>query len=372
MSRLQRNNFKVKLFMRAIALTNWLATLPNKLLPPPFRLIQIGSAYWHSRALYAAAKFAVAEALGDDEKCSDELAHELALNEDHLYRLLRMLASLGIFEECAHRRFRNNRLSERLRHDHPQSVRAMVLMHNSPEISRAWFDSLEPAIRTGEVPFILSHGEELFFYMNSHPDFDVLFTNAMEAVDGLIGSDYLDDFDWGRFERLIDVGGGNGSKSAAILQKHPYLNAVVFDRPPVVADATNYWRDNLPASVLRRLNFSGGDMFEAIPQARSKNDLYLFAAIFHGLGKQEAQRLLGNLRVACGTHRPTIVIADMLAQEQGIDPSIASFDMQMLINTRGRERTLAEWRELLITNGFTLQEIVDVRTFAKLFVIRVS
>jgi hypothetical protein len=371
MSRLQRNVFKVKLFQRAVGFANWLAELPNKLLPPPFRLIQMGSAYWQSRALYVAAKSAVADSLGDAEKSSDELATELALNEDHLYRLLRMLASLGVFEEQAQRRFRNNRLSAYLRQDHPQSVRAMVLMHNSPEISRPWFDSLEPAIRTGEIPFALSHGEEFFSYMDSHPDFDALFTKAMEAVDGLIGTDYLSDFDWGRFERLIDIGGANGSKSIAILQKQPQLSALVFDRPPVVAGAAHYWRGKLPSSVLGRLEFSGGDMLEAIPAARSDNDLYLFAAIFHGLGREEAQQVLGNLRIACGNHRPTVVIADMLAQSQHIDPNIASFDMQMLINTRGRERTLAEWRELLASSGFALREIVDVRTFAKLLVVQI-
>jgi hypothetical protein len=82
--------------------------------------------------------------------------------------------------------------------------------------------------------------------------------------------------------------------------------------------------------------------------------------------------VLDNLRVACGNHHPTIVIADMLAQTQGIDPNIASFDMQMLVNTRGRERTLDEWQKLLASSGFFLQEIVDIRTFAKLLVVQID
>jgi hypothetical protein len=369
MPRLQRNSFKVKLFLNAVGFANWLAALPNKLLPPPFRLIQMGSAYWQSRALYVATKFGVADVLGDGVKSSEELAGELALNEDHLYRLLRMLASLGVFDEDTQRRFRNNRLSTHLRHDHPQSVRAMVLMHNSPEMSIPWFDSLESAIRSGEIPFVLSHGEELFSYMDSHPDFDTLFTEAMEAVDSLIGTDYLGDFDWGRFQRVIDIGGANGSKTIAILREQPQLSALVFDRSPVVAGAVDYWSDKLPSSVLKRLEFCGGDMLKAIPQARSDRDLYLFVAIFHGLGQEEAQQVLNNLRVACGDYLPTIVIADMVAQAQDIDPNIANFDLQMLINTRGRERTLTEWRELLASSGFAVREIVNVRTFAKLLVI---
>jgi hypothetical protein len=369
---LQRNNFKVKLFQMAAGLANRLALLPNRLVPPPFRLIQMGSAYWQSRALYVAADLDIADTLGDGKKSTGEISKSLALHEDHLYRLLRMLASLGVFEECAERCFRNNMLSDCLRKDHPQSVRAMILMHNSPEMSGAWFESLEPAIRSGEVPFVLSHGEELFTYMDNHPAFDALFTEAMEAVDGLTGTDYLYDLDWGSFDRLIDMGGSNGKKSIAILQRNPRLRALIFDRHQVIAGAREYWRDKLAAPLLERLQFSAGDMFESVPSAVSDNDLYLFMAVFHGMSDADAGRVLANLRTAFGDHRPTIVVADTVAQAQHIDPTIASFDMQMLIGTRGRERTLAEWQTLFERNGFTIREIVDVRTFAKLLVVQDS
>ncbi len=372
MSTLQRHPFQVKLFQRAVAFVNRLARLPNRLLPPPFRLIQIGSAFWQSRALHTAAALGIADCLADTEKSCAEIAADLNLHEDSLHRLLRMLASLGIFEETAPRRFRNNRLSACLREDHPQSVRAMILMHNSPEMSRPWYESLTSAIRSGEIPFTLTHGEELFAYMNSHPSLDRLFTRAMEAVESLTGTDYLHDFDWGRFERLVDVGGSNGGKSIAILQRHPRLQALVFDRPAVASVAADHWRDQLEPALLERLEFVGGDMLEAIPPARSDRDLYLFVAVFHGMGDGEAARVLANLKRAWGRHRPTLVIADMVAQAQGIDPTVAGFDMQMLVNTRGRERTLDEWRTLLAHAGFSVEEVVQVRTFASLLVARLG
>jgi len=372
MPKLQRNDFKVKLFQKATGLANHLAALPNRLLPAPFRLIQMGSAFWQSRALATAAELGVADTLGDAEMSSAELAAELHLHEDHLYRLLRMLASSGVFEERMERRFLNNRLSACLRRDHPRSVRAIILMHNAPEMSRPWFESFTPAVRSGEVPFVLTHGQELFPYMDNHPQLDALFTEAMEAVEGLTGSDYLRDFDWSRFDRLIDVGGSNGRKSIAILQQTPQLRALVFDRPPVVADATNYWRDKVSPSLLERIEFRGGDIFEAIPPARSDNDLYLFVAVFHGMGDEEVKRVLGNLKFACGDHRPTLVIADAVARVHKIDPTIASLDLQMLVNTRGRERTLSEWRQLLAATGFDIQEVVDVRAFARFLVARLA
>lgn len=371
MKRLQRHGLKVKLFRQAMRFGNWLARLPDKLVPAPFRIMQLGSAFWHSRALYVAAELGVADVMGDEQKSSQEIANELNLHADYLYRLLRMLASIGVFEESTEKSFRNNRLSNCLRKDHPQSVRDMVLLHNSPEMSRPWFESLEFALRSGEIPFVHSHGDELFDYMDRHPEFDELFTGAMESVEALTGVDYLDDFDWSRFDRLIDVGGSNGAKTKAILERYPNLEAIVFDRPKVIEKAVDYWRGK-DHEALARMSFRGGDMLDSVPDARSSGDIYLFIAIFHAMSDSQAEQVLGNVQTACGSHRPTIAIIDTVAEERNIDPSIASFDMQMLMGTRGRERTEREWRNMLAGSGFRLQEIVDLQTFAKLLVVDIG
>lgn len=372
MDTLQRHGFKVSLYQRALRFANALASLPNKLVPPPFRLIQIGSAYWQSRALYVAADIGLADVIGDNEVKSDDIARQLGLHADYLYRLLRMLASIGVFEECGERCFRNNKMSHCLRGDHAQSVRAMVLMHNSPEMSRPWFEKLGAAMHSGEVPFVQSHGESLFEYLDHHPKFDNLFKDAMESVEDITGSDYLDDFAWDHFDRVIDVGGSNGSKTFAILKRYPHLQAVVYDRPQVIQNAVEDWRSKVDADLLSRVTFVGGDMLVTIPAARSARDIYLFVAIFHGMSDDQAASILANLRTACGVFRPTIAIIDCIAEARHIDPTVASFDMQMLIGTRGRERTKTEWRAVFERGGFVLQEIVALRTFAKLLVIRLT
>ena len=367
---LQRHRLKVWLFNRAMALANRLAALPNKLTTPPFRLIQIGSAFWQSRALYVAASLGLADELGDGLRSSAELAESLSLNEDHLYRLMRMLASIGVFTEHPQCRFSNSKLSDCLRSDHPKSVRAMILLHNSPQMSQPWYESLEPAIRNGQTPFVLSHGADLYAYMDAHPGFDETFSRAMNAVESLIGPGYLFDFDWSRFDRLIDVGGSQGSKALAIIKQHPRLRVLVFDRPGVITGASEYWRQQGETAVLERMEFQSGDMLESIPAAQSNRDIYLFAAIFHGMSDEQAGVVLHNLREAVGETGARAVIADNVAAECGIDPTIASFDMQMLVNTQGRERTESEWRSLLDQAGFVIDEIVDVSNFAKFIVIR--
>jgi hypothetical protein len=291
------------------------------------------------------------------------------VNENHLYRLMRMLASIGIFKEYPGRCFSNSKLSAYLRCNHPESVREMILLHNSATMSQPWYESLESAIRSGETPFALSHGSDLFSYMDTHPEFDEAFSRAMDSVEALIGQGYLFDFDWSRFGRLIDVGGSQGSKAVAILKQYSRLTALVFDRPKVIAGAREHWQQLGETVVLERMKFEGGDMLESIPAAENASDLYLFAAVFHGMDDEQAITVLQNLRNAMGETGARAVIADNVVAECGIDPTIAGFDMQMLVNTRGRERTENEWRALLNRAGFTIDEIVNVSNFAKFIVI---
>jgi hypothetical protein len=194
----------------------------------------------------------------------------------------------------------------------------------------------------------------------------------MDSVENLTGNEFLDDFNWGAFDRIIDVGGSKGSKSISLLKSFPKLKAVVFDRPQIINAAKTYWTDKISAEILCRVEFQPGDMFDVLPQATSDKNLYVFFAIFHALNDKDAKKVLGNLKSAIGTKNPYILIVDSVAEEMQINPTIASFDMQMLIGTRGRERTLSEWKQLLNESGYTILEIIDVRTFAKFIVIKPS
>jgi hypothetical protein len=368
MKQLATNRFRVKLFQLLLRFASVLQNIPVKTTPPAFRLMQIGSLFWQSRALYVATKLGLADVIGDTQKSTREIAGKLHLHEDHLYRLLRLLQSIGIFEETSPRVFRNSKTSEFLRADHPHNVRAMILMHNSPEMTRPWMAPLEECIRDGGVPFVKAHGLDLFGYMDHNKDFDLLFSQAMDAVESLTGDSFLEDFNWADFDRIIDIGGSKGSKSISILKAVPHLKAVVFDRPQIIQAAKTSWRDKIPEQVLARIDFQPGDMFESLPVAVSDNDLYVFFAIFHGLNDDEANRVLRNLQTAIGEKHPCVLIVDSVAEELQANPTVAAFDMQMLIGTNGRERTMSEWQRLLGDSGFDIVDVIDVRTFAKFII----
>lgn len=143
---------------------------------------------------------------------------------------------------------------------------------------------------------------------------------------------------------------------------------MVFDRPQIIETAKTYWHDKIAADVLARITFEGGNLFESLPAAQSDNDLFVFFAIFHGLSDAECATVLSNLKSAMGNHKATILFGDAVAEETHINPTVAAFDMQMLIGTKGRERTPSEWQRLLENAGFDMVDIMDVRTFAKFII----
>ncbi|WP_235048814.1 methyltransferase [Methylomonas sp. MK1] len=263
-------------------------------------------------------------------------------------------------------------MSACLRPDHPQSVRTMILMHNSPEMSRPWFEQLEQGVRTGQVPFESVYGQPFYTYMDRHADFNALFAQAMDSVEALTGDHFATDFDWRRFRRVIDVGGSKGSKALTILKRHPHLTATVFDRATVVEVAGEYWAGNVEPALPARLQFQSGDLLTAAPTARDDGDVYLLSAVLHGMGDADCIQLLRNLSSASTGSGARVVILELVLADSGTDLAGASFDMQMLMATRGRERTLREWRRLFDHSGWRLEERVELGGIGEILLLQQS
>jgi hypothetical protein len=366
---LQKNAGKVYLFAKLIKFATWLQNIPNKVTPPPFRLIQIGSAFWQSCALHVAVRLDIASVLGDNRLAVETIAVQVFTQPDAVYRLLRMLATMGVFEEVSPRIFQNNTLSAYLREDNPKNVRAMILMHNSVEMSLPWYQQLARGVRNGEVPFQLAHGSELYSYMDDHAEFDSLFARAMDSVEGLIGDSFTSDFDWGQFDRIIDIGGSKGSKSLAILKRYSHIRALVFDRDQVIQTAATYWIGRESPTLLSRMSYQAGNLLESIPAAKNDKDIYLLSAVLHGMDDENCVKVLHNLAIASAGSGARIALMELVISETKADFSSAAFDMQMLMATKGKERTLSEWQTLFDQSGWGLEETVGLRSLGKILVL---
>lgn len=281
-----------------------------------------------------------------------------------------MLAALGVFEEVSPRVFQNNTLSKYLRSDYPKNVKAMILMHNSAEMSRPWYQQLEQGVRSGEAPFQLAHGREFYDYMDVHEEFDALFSRAMDNVDALTGDSFSTDFDWGRFDRVIDIGCSKGSKSLAVLKRHTQLRALVFDRNQLIQSAASYWTDKESPDLLSRLSYQAGNLLESVPAAKNAKDIYLLSAVLHGMDDEECIKVLRNVTRASAGTGARIALMELVVPELKADFSNAAFDLQMFMATRGRERTLPEWQNLFDQAGWLLEEEVSLQSIGKILVLK--
>jgi hypothetical protein len=201
-----------------------------------------------TQAIHVAGKLGLADLIADAPKTVEELALQTGTHAPSLRRLLRALASLGIFAEDANGRFDNTPFSRMLRHDHPQSLKRLALMFGLESLWTSW-GRLYESIKNGEPSFDRIHGAPFFEYLDSHSEDAAVFNAAMTSGSSVGASAILSAYDFSKFKRIADVGGGQGALLHAILSANPTVQGVLVDLPKVVAGATNFARHRPPASV---------------------------------------------------------------------------------------------------------------------------
>lgn len=317
------------------------------------RLTSLISGYWISQAVYAAAKFGLADLLKDGPRSTAELAAASGTKPDLLFRLLRALASVGVFAETTPGTFRLTPTAELLRSDAEGSQRALALMMGEEQYE-VWGRLVE-AVQTGENAFARRFGLPVFDYLAKHPEKGKIFDAAMVGIHGRETAAVLDAYDFAGIGRLVDVGGGNGSKLAGILQRYPSLHGTLFDLPHVVARARPLLQ---AAGVADRCELVGGNFFESVP---SGGDAYLMRHIIHDWNDEQSLSILRNLHRALGRDGRLLLVESVIPT--GNEPFAAKFlDLTMMLIPGGKERTEAEYRALYEAAGFTLSRIVPTTT----------
>jgi hypothetical protein len=308
--------------------------------------------YWVSQMVYVAAKLGLADQLTESPKTAEELALATGTHARALYRLLRALASVGVFSEDAEARFRLTPLGECLRSDVPGSQRAMALMMGD-EHYRCWGDLYE-SVRTGRTAFDRLYGKPVFDYLAEHPEQAEVFDAAMTAIHGRETQVMLDAYDLSGVGVLADIGGGNGTNLIGVLGRYPAMRGVLFDLPHVADRA----RANIEAAGLAgRCDVMGGDFFAEI---QVEADAYFLRHIIHDWDDEKAGSILRNIRRAMPASAKLLVVEHVL--RPGDEPSFGKLlDLNMLLLPGGVERTEAEFRRLFEEAGFRLSRIVPTQ-----------
>ena len=344
-----------------------------------------------SRAIYIVAKLGLADYLKDGPKSVEDLAEETKTHPDSLYRLLRMLSSIGIFAETKNegdeqqqqvdqniRRFELTPMASLIQSEAKNSIRNFALMFGLESFKNA-IDDLLYSIQTGENSFKHANGLDMYEYLDRNQKEGQIFNSAMASLTSSVTPLISSMYDFSQFNTIIDIGGGQGMLLSSILKDNAKLYGVLFDLPYAIQSAKKLYarqsansNENVNHDISSRCKLLEGDFFKSIPTTAA--DGYIIKNVILNWDDRSAAIILKNcLQAMIDTTSsivrenqdnrknttPKLLIIDTIMPE-GNEPFIGKFtDILMLALThKGRIRTEEEFRKLLSSSGFDITGII--------------
>ncbi|WP_067488052.1 methyltransferase [Actinomadura hibisca] len=314
-------------------------------------LLDLAYGYMPAQIVYAAAELGLADALADGPRSSAELAAGTGTHAPSLLRLLRALTVLGVTEQHGPDLFALAPAGQDLRRGVPGSVRNLVLLFCGPDVWRTWGD-LMGTLRTGEYAWERVTGMTPFEFFARDQELSATFNAAMAEHTRAVAPAVIEAADLGRFGTVADLGGGDGTLLAAVLRAVPGARGVLFDLPPALESA----KDTL-GDLADRCEIVPGDFFAEVP---SGADAYLLKSVIHDWDDERTAAILRSCRAAMRPEARLLLVETLMppvvtAEHRGV----AMGDLNMLVATGGRERTEAEFRELLTAAGFATVSVSE-------------
>lgn len=316
-------------------------------------LLFMVNGYQVAQALHVAATLGIADLLKDGPKTVEDLAQATDTDTSALSRLLRALASVGVFRDedgSVHL----TPLAEHLRSDVPGSLRAWA-MHIGQSYFWTGWDHLLDSVRTGSPAFAALHGMSPWEYRKAHPDADAIFNAAMTGMAAGVSDAVVDAYDFSQIDVLVDVGGGQGALLTAILAANPRLQGILFDQPHVLSEAEAFLAH---ADVASRCRVVNGSFFDSVPAGA---DAYILKSIIHDWDDASAVRILRVCREAMAARGKVLLVEHVIGRGNDRDPA-KYMDLNMLVMLGGRERTADEFGTLFSEAGLSLTRVVPTRS----------
>jgi SAM-dependent methyltransferase len=340
-----------------LALRSGLHGAADALVPSALPLLERIGGLEVTAGLCVAAELGIADRLAERPSTAAELANAAGVHPEALSRLLRALVAQGCFRLGRDGRYRNNRLSEGLRTGRPGSLRDFARYFGSAHNLSAW-SAFAPALHDGKSAFERVHGMTTWEAFSGDPALGAVFSGAMAELTALEAPFLVDAYPFARHRSVCDIGGGQGTLLATILERDPKLSGCLVDGPLALASA----KQRFEASGLStRVQLLSADFFEALPAG---HDLYLMKDVLHDWDDQRAGRILQNVRAAM-PEGGRLLISEML-----LEPGEARFpgtfaDLQMMVVcSEGRQRSISEMEALLRAAGFRLSRVWRTARFS--------
>ncbi|MEZ5343962.1 MAG: methyltransferase [Pyrinomonadaceae bacterium] len=322
---------------------------------PVETMLQMMSGFWVSRGIYVAAKLGISDHLHSGEKSAAELADLTDTNPDALYRVLRMLAMVGIYSQDEESRFSLTPLSELLLSDIPGSLRFGAIAEMGEIHYESW-GNLMHSVKTGEIAFDNKFGMNVWEYFEQDREkaanFNKYMSNNAVQLNDAVSSGY----DFSEAKTIVDVAGGFGGMISAVLLENPKLEGILFDAPSVIEGGKEFLAEK---GLSERCETIGGDFFEAVPEG---GDIYTMRWIIHDWDEKRSLKILENIRRVIPEHGKLLLVESIVPEDS--QPHFSKFmDLIMLTMTGGRERTKKEYESLLKKAGFRVERIIETESF---------
>jgi hypothetical protein len=312
------------------------------------------SGYWLSQSIYVAAKLGIADLLQHGPQSCQELANQTDSNVSALYRLLRALASVGVFRETETQVFTLTPLAEHLCSDHPLSVKATAIMLGETPHYQAWGQALY-SVKTGKPAFDHHFGMGVFEYFKSHPEDAEIFEQSMNSFSLSEEKAILSVYDFSDLKTLVDVGGGYGEMLGTFLQQYPDHLGILFDEEYVITHCQPTLEKH---GIVNRCQAVSGNFFESIPPG---GDAYLLKHIIHDWDDERAIKILKNCCNVLDNHSKVLVM-EMVVPDGNVPSSSKMLDLNMLVMCPGgKERTKEEFEDLFTKAGLKLNRIIPTQ-----------
>lgn len=324
-------------------------------LPAPMVIYRLSVGHYHSRALALAVKLDVADHIAAGRRSVEDLAGATRTQPQALRRVLRLLVSVGVFREDDAGDFALTDAGQVLRSGVPGSMKALVATFAGPPIQESWRE-LEHCVRTGQPAFKKDDpNADWLGTFCADPETAASFDEAMAIGTAMVAPAVASTYDFSSFDTIVDIGGGNGALLGTILSAHPKLRGTLFERSDVIERA----RAAFVSSPLQsRISFSPGNFFEVVPEGL---DAYLFKHVIHDWDDTDAVAILKVCRRAMPAHARLLIVEGIYPRriEASLEAQGATAnDVNMLVCTGGRQRSEAEFRELLEAASFQLTRIL--------------
>jgi hypothetical protein len=341
----------------------WLIRFSRKFALAQVTIIEMVQGFYVSKAIGVAADLNIAEHLKNGEKNINELAQITGTKPEPLYRLLRMLASQGVFVEKKNKVFCNNRLSMSML-DQPDSMRHMVI-HQVNGVNWKLFGDLKEVVTTGESTFKKHTGSDVFEYMETNPHNNEVYNKAMTNSSLLVSKAILSEYNFGNFTCIVDIGGGEGMLLAMILKKYSNLKGINFDLPHVVSESGKTFEQY---DVLERIQLVSGDFFNDLPEG---GDIYLLKSILHNLSDLQCIDLLKRIKLILPERGKIMVFEPIIEENTGRYSFAKLYDTQMMVSSvYAKERTKDEFISLFEKAGIKYHRFIQ--TLSPFTIIEVS